>query len=141
MPEECPECGAVMQDELAEKCPLCATLAPRKKKSPAVAALLSLVFPGCGQVYNGEMVKGILVLIGSLVGILFYLIPGVIVWVYGIYEAYTTSGKMNEGKVPFRESTTTNMLLYLASWIVLVMVVLIVVLTAETFTLPPLIQP
>jgi TM2 domain-containing membrane protein YozV len=136
MPEECPECGAALHDELAEKCPLCATLTTRKKKSPGVAALLSVVFPGSGQVYNGETMKGILILIGSLVGILIYLIPGVIVWIYGIYEAYTTAGKMNEGKVPYRETVTTNMVLYFAAWIVLVIVVITIVLTLEIFSLP-----
>jgi TM2 domain-containing membrane protein YozV len=141
MPEVCPECGAVMQDELAEKCPLCSTLSPKREKSSKVAALLSLVFPGSGQVYNGEMMKGILVLIGSLVGILIYLVPGIIVWIYGIYEAYTTSEKMNKGKVPFRETVQTNMLLYFAAWIVLAIVVITIVLTVETITLPPPIQP
>lgn len=141
MPEKCPECGAVMQDELAGKCPLCASLSPRKQKSSKLAALLSLVFPGAGQVYNGEMMKGILILIGSLFGILIYLVPGIIVWIYGIYEAYTTSEKMNKGKVPFRETVQTSMLLYFAAWIFLVIVVITIALTLEIVTLPPLIQP
>jgi len=134
LPEICPECGAGLPDKLAEKCPLCGALTIiRKEKSPGIAALLSFIFAGSGQIYNGELVKGILILAGTLVGVLIFLIPGVIVWVYGIYDAYATAKKMNEGSIEYRMPTLANILLYFAVWIVLVIVVIAVVLTGATF--------
>lgn len=133
MPESCPECGAGLPDELAEKCPLCGALTIRKQKSPGIAALLSLVFAGSGQLYNAELVKGILVLAGTLLGLLVFVIPGVIVWIYGIYDAYHTTKKMNERGIEYRLPTLSSILLYIAAWIVLVIVVIAVVLTGATF--------
>jgi TM2 domain-containing membrane protein YozV len=133
LPEKCPECGGEMSDTLAEKCPLCGALIEKKEKSPGMAAILSLIFTGSGQVYNGDFIKGILVLLGSLIGALFFLIPGLIVWIYGIYDAYTTSKKMNEGIIPYRETTLVNVLLYIAAWIVLVIIIVTVALALETF--------
>jgi hypothetical protein len=34
---------------------------PRQPKSPGLAALLSLLFPGVGQIYNGQLAKAIVV--------------------------------------------------------------------------------
>ena len=42
-------------------------------KSPGIALLLSLLIPGVGQMYNGHVAKGILMLIGSIVLWLFFL--------------------------------------------------------------------
>ncbi len=133
MPETCPECGAGLPDKLAEKCPLCGALTIRKEKSPGIAALLSFIFAGSGQIYNGELLKGILILAGTLVGVLIFLIPGVIVWIYGIYDAYATAKKMNEGSIDYRMPTLANILLYIAVWIVLVIVIISIVLAGATF--------
>jgi TM2 domain-containing membrane protein YozV len=133
LPEKCPECGAGLPDELAEKCPLCGALTAKEEKSPGIAALLSFIFAGSGQIYNGEMVKGILLLLGTLIGVLIYVVPGVIIWIYGIYDAYATSKKMNEGTIPYRRPTLANILLYIAAWIVLVIIIITIVLTGATF--------
>jgi TM2 domain-containing membrane protein YozV len=133
LPEKCPECGAGLPDELAEKCPLCGALTAKKEKSPGIAAILSFIFAGSGQIYNGDMVKGILVLLGTLIGALIFLVPGVIVWIYGIYDAYTTSKKMNEGTIPYRSPTLAHILLYIAAWIVLVIIIITIVLAGATF--------
>jgi TM2 domain-containing membrane protein YozV len=131
--EKCPECGAGLPDELAEKCPLCGALTSKKEKSPGIAGILSFIFPGSGQVYNGEMVKGVLVLLGTLIGVLIYVIPGVIVWIYGIYDAYATSKKMNEGKIPYQSPSLAHILVYIAVWIVLVIIIITIVLAGATF--------
>jgi TM2 domain-containing membrane protein YozV len=133
LPETCPECGAGLPDELAEKCPLCGALTIRKEKSPGIAALLSLIFAGSGQIYNAELAKGILILAGTLLGLLVFLIPGIIVWIYGIYDAFVTTKKMNEGRIEYRVPTLSNILLYIAAWIVLVIIVIALVLTGATF--------
>ncbi len=104
--EKCTRC----QKPLCERCQLivkgsifCAecsrltiagiTLTPRR--SPAFAALLTLLFPGAGQVYNGEIGKGFIVL-----GTFWLIIP----WGYGIYDAYATARKINVHQVATRLS-------------------------------------
>lgn len=86
------------------------------EKNPAFAAGLSLLFPGLGQVYNGETGKGVLVLFGVLAGLLVMLIPGIAVWLFGIYDAWATARRMNAGTVPFREARLVTVVLFMVVW-------------------------
>lgn len=95
-----------------------------EKKNPVFAAGLSLLFPGLGQVYNGETGKGILVLVGVLAGILVMLIPGVAVWIFGMYDAWATARWMNEGTIPFREVRLLTIALFMVLWTVGVLALL-----------------
>lgn len=68
-------------------------------KNPRLAAFLSLLFPGMGQMYNGQMLKGMLFSLLQLVSI--SLIPlkiGLattpIIWLYVIYDAYRVADMM-----------------------------------------------
>ncbi len=62
-------------------------------KSSGIAVVLSFFIPGLGQIYNGQIGKGILIIILSiiffslsyiLIGIPFY----VVLWIYSMYNAY-----------------------------------------------------
>jgi TM2 domain-containing membrane protein YozV len=75
---------------------------PEKKQSernPAGAAVLSFLVPGAGQAYNGDFKRGLLFLIGTIIGTLLLILPGIIVWGYGIYDAAITAKRMNEGTI------------------------------------------
>ncbi|MFA5261158.1 MAG: hypothetical protein WC450_08030 [Candidatus Omnitrophota bacterium] len=71
-------------------------LSPRK---PWQAALLSTLFPGMGQFYNGQFLKGLLILLTSIT-----LLP----WLYGIYDAYQSAQSMNRGEIR-RSGSTLSM--------------------------------
>ena len=58
----------------------------REIKNPTVALLLSLIFPGGGQFYNGEAGKGILVLLT------FWL---VIPYLWSLFDAYNSANRIN----------------------------------------------
>jgi TM2 domain-containing membrane protein YozV len=104
----CPHCGAQV-DPMAEICPKCGVRIKQppplvESKSPILAAVLSVVFPGLGQIYNGQIGKGIAFLIlgavlvfsiAALIGFVLY--P--IFWIYNIYDAYTVARKINAGIV------------------------------------------
>jgi TM2 domain-containing membrane protein YozV len=110
----CVNCGAEI-DEKAEICPKCGvrvapppTVAPQyanvERKSEGIAAIASFVFVGLGQIYNGQIGKGIMFLIIGvilvftmilLIGFLLY--P--IFWVYNIYDAYNTAKRINAGLI------------------------------------------
>lgn len=71
-------------------------------KNPVVAALLSFFWTGLGQIYNGELFKGLISIIVQIVNIfLMIIIIGfltfAIVWLWGIYDAYTTAEDINKG--------------------------------------------
>ena len=71
------------------------------KKEPLLAAVGSFLFPGLGQVYNGEgMVKGLMYLIGTLIGLLIFILPGLAIWLYGIFNAYKVADNMKSGTIP-----------------------------------------
>jgi TM2 domain-containing membrane protein YozV len=72
------------------------------EKNPILAAVASLLFVGLGQVYNGQFAKGLLIFFGAILGSIL-VVPGILVWLFGIFDAYRTSQKMNSGAVPFRE--------------------------------------
>ncbi len=114
------------QSEVSSQSEVSPISPPSKKivmegKNPVTAGLLSII-PGLGQVYNGEFVKGILFLIGTIIGI-FLIIPGILIWIYGIYDAYKTADKMNKGDKPFKESKWIHAGGYFSLIIVLVLIV------------------
>ncbi len=99
----CQHCGRDI-DAKAEVCPQCGV---RVKSSalgqPGIAAVLSFIFVGLGQIYNGEVVKGILFMVFSGVLFLtvffyigFFLLPAF--WLYNVYDAYTTAVKPSASK-------------------------------------------
>ena len=62
-------------------------------KSPGLAVALSLLFPGVGQIYNGQVGEAILFIILGVISIGlmsvvagFFLYP--IIWVIGMVDAY-----------------------------------------------------
>jgi TM2 domain-containing membrane protein YozV len=69
-------------------------------KNPGLAAVLSFFYCGLGQIYNGQIFKGILffccysisiLLMWVLVG--FVTTP--ILWIWGMYDAYKTAERKN----------------------------------------------
>ncbi len=129
MPEPiCSECGAV-RDEGALICPKCGFKVEDRQylKKPYLAGLLSL-YPGLGQVYNGQLPKGVLIFVAALLFGLFVpmvpIIPGIIVWVLGIAEAFITARNMNSGKITPKSTNSIRMVAFVMGTIVLLFLVL-----------------
>ena len=135
MPNFCPECGNELISKNAEICPNCGVrLRGGSGKSPAIAALCSFLFAGLGQVYNGDVGRGFLILIGTIVGSLFFVIPGLAVFVYGIYDAYATAKRMNAGEIPYREANALHMVLFVVLWFIgIAALLLMAAIAAFTF--------
>ena len=60
---------------------------PVKQWSPGVAALLSFLIPGVGQIYKGQVAVGIIWLIFTLIGYAFFVVPGLILHIICIATA------------------------------------------------------
>ena len=108
----CSNCGEQI-DEKAEICPDCGVRQPGattyqepvyQQKNPGVAAVLSALYVGLGQIYNGEIAKGLILIVAYFVSILLTFvmigfITSPILWVFGIYDAYNTAKKINSGEI------------------------------------------
>lgn len=63
-------------------------------RSPSTAALLSTFFPGAGQLYNGQVGKGMAFFMATVVSLVFgplFVIP----YVWSIVDSYNTSRRIN----------------------------------------------
>ncbi len=108
----CSNCGDQI-DEKAEICADCGVRQPRaatyqepvyQQKNPGIAAVLSALFVGLGQIYNGEIAKGLIFMVAYFVSILLaFIFIGIIttpiLWIFGIYDAYNTAKKINAGEI------------------------------------------
>lgn len=111
-----------------------ATVPAPVNKEPLLAAIGSFFIPGLGQVYNGEgMVKGLMYMIGSLIGYLIFFIPGLAIWLYGIYNAYTVADKMKSGQIPVKGTTTANLIIYVIIAIVIYIIYAVVLFIIMAF--------
>ena len=139
MHEVCPHCGKISNEESPRFCSGCGARMDGKvpagypaypgsppvvpeQKSQLIAGAGSTLLPGLGQVYNGETAKGFALFIMTCAGLLFFLLPGLIVWLYAMYNAYSTAGKMNRGEVPVREMRLLHVILFIVFAIVVIVV-------------------
>ena len=72
-------------------------------KNPLVALALSFLFPGVGQLYNNQNRKAITLIICYIISLVLCLILvgailAFLIWVYGMYDAYTSAKAINEGE-------------------------------------------
>lgn len=68
--------------------------------NPILALIISFFLPGIGTVYAGNIMKGLIIFVVALIlgalatlfviGIIPWIIY-IIVWLYGMYDAYTTA--------------------------------------------------
>jgi TM2 domain-containing membrane protein YozV len=100
----CSKCGSTNSDD-ARFCTSCAfalvspgTLGPQgplvtQARNPGVAAVLSFVFCGLGQIYNGQIGKGIAMAVAFLISlasvhVLIGLVTTPLLWIWGVVDAY-----------------------------------------------------
>jgi len=65
-----------------------------KSHSPVLAALLSFIIGGLGQIYNGQIGKGLLI---------FFTWWLIIPWAIGIFDAYKTAKAIKEGRLEIKK--------------------------------------
>ena len=64
--------------------------------SPGVAAVLSLLIPGAGQMYAGQVGAGIVWLIATGIGYLAFIVPGLVLHLIAIFSAHNAAQEKNK---------------------------------------------
>jgi len=96
----CRSCGEEIRPD-AKICPKCGVEQTRTAlKNPGLAAVASFFFAGLGQIYNGEIGKGVLLMVVQVINIFLCfvgigLITYPVTWIYGMWDAYKTAEKIN----------------------------------------------
>ena len=89
----CSDCHRVLNGKAY--CPNCLSKketvqdTKHSERNPVTALVLAL-FPGLGQVYNGQLLKGLIVFFTSWL---------VVPWLYGMYDAYATACLINSREI------------------------------------------
>ena len=95
----CPECGNPT-DNVSQT--VKTEVVYNNEKNVALAAILSFLIIGLGQIYLGLTKKGIILLVLAFIsGILTIIVIGwilwFIIWIYAIYDGYNSANKINSG--------------------------------------------
>lgn len=98
----CSNCGSKI-DFKAEICPKCGVRQTShtfnsSEKNEILAIILSFFIPGLGHFYLGLPKKGIIILIIAVVGIFFFFVPYIIIWIYGMYDSYKSAVALSQGQ-------------------------------------------
>lgn len=66
-------------------------------KNPGVAAVLSFVIPGLGQIYCERILRGLVFLVLAMFGYMLFIFPGVIVAVISMLDARALARGQEKG--------------------------------------------
>ena len=138
-PRFCSGCGARMDGTPAV--PFGCSPVPREEKNRMIALSCSSFLPGLGQVYNGESAKGFALFILTLAGLVLLLVPGLIVWLYAMYDSYSVAGKMNSGEIPFRETRMLHMILFTIFAVIVIVVLVLAIIAVAISSLTSMLGP
>lgn len=68
--------------------------------NPGVAAVLSVLMPGLGQIYKGWIGRGFAFLIFTVLGYMVVILPGLALHIWAIVDAYNGQSRAEAEYVP-----------------------------------------
>lgn len=103
-----PAVNVVIQNQIGTPvyAPVPYAMAPyARRKDAGVATLLSFFLPGAGQLYNGQIGKGLAFLLVSIfvnfplmfIGVGF--VTGLATWIWAMIDAHSSAEKINRGEI------------------------------------------
>lgn len=75
-----------------------------RRKDPGAATLLSCVVPGVGQLYNGQVRKGLAFLALTCINVVLLFVgigvfTGLVTWIWAMADAHNSAEKINRGQI------------------------------------------
>lgn len=86
--KKCKHCGEFL-DQTLRQARMPTPVPQQQTWNPGTAAVLSFVIPGTGQMYKGRVGAGLCWLFGVAAGYFAFIVPGVILHIACIYNAYS----------------------------------------------------
>lgn len=74
---------------------------------PALAGVFSFIITGAGQLYNGEIAKGLGLFIAAVICIFIFFPIALIPWVFSIFDAVNTAKLLNQQFIEADDSKNT----------------------------------
>lgn len=127
----CPVCGAEIKGsyEKGSNTRGLGSEYPKQLKVPLISMILSTFFPGLGQIYNGDsLLKGLVFFFGCIFGSFMFLIPGLIIWIYGMYDAYSVADKINKREIEYKETKNRDIVLIFLIPLALMLIFMVITL-------------
>lgn len=81
---KCKHCGEILDADLKR------VSSHQRTWSPGMATILSLFFPGAGQVYKGKLGEGFIWFVVVIIGYVMMFIPGLLLHIVCISRAYSS---------------------------------------------------
>jgi len=100
----CPSCGAAVSQpqQAAPAQPFPQNMQrpiPSVQKSVGTAQILACLIPGLGQIYNGQVVKGIVIILANIIlASATFGISGIVILILAVIDAGNIAKKLNEGR-------------------------------------------
>jgi TM2 domain-containing membrane protein YozV len=95
----CKHCGAdLVKRQPAARGGVSVAVEAPARLNAGVAAVLSLVIPGAGQMYCGRVGEGLAWLLFVVIGYAMFIAPGLLLHVLCIFGAYTSANKINAAR-------------------------------------------
>lgn len=90
---KCKHCGEYLDGRVAQQ-RVAVALPPKVPAwNPGLAAMMSFLFPGMGQIYKGQPVVGIVCFFLTIAGYALFIVPGVGLHIWIICDAYSSQPK------------------------------------------------
>lgn len=95
---KCKHCGEFLDGRKTPTAPVSREVVriverPTPSWNPGLAAVLSFLFPGLGQIYKGQLGTGIACLFLTILGYACFIVPGIILHIWSIRDAYSAKPK------------------------------------------------
>ncbi|MBQ0693488.1 hypothetical protein [Providencia stuartii] len=75
--------------------------------NPALAGVFSFIITGAGQLYNGEIAKGLGLFIAAVICIFIFFPLAFIPWIFSIFDAFNTAKLLNQQFIETENSKST----------------------------------
>lgn len=102
------------------------TTQPQTIRNQWIALIISLFFPGLGQVYVGQLQRGLIFLAATMIISIILGALALVPLLWGMYDAYSIAKKVNNREGAYIPSPATNYIIYFVAWVIFLILAAII---------------